>query len=95
MSKRNPKKSFDITTLSDAEWGEILATITVAENGGPIRTLITGREPHPTGTITSIKAGSRAMPWESIKAERPALIACETASPVRRLLAQQIGRAHV
>lgn len=64
------------------------ARIEYAHDGGPIIDLITGREPHPVGAKVCIKAGMRAMPWESVKAERPMLELCETASPVQRLLAQ-------
>jgi hypothetical protein len=42
----------------------------------------------PTGAFVSLKAGSRAMPWESIKCELPALELAEAAAPVVRLMAQ-------
>ncbi|MDB5531492.1 MAG: hypothetical protein JWR51_4595 [Devosia sp.] len=50
--------------------------------------LITGREPHPTGKIVCIKAGMRALAWESIKAEKPMIELCEVATPVHRVQAQ-------
>jgi hypothetical protein len=49
----------------------IIATIRESETGGPVRPLITGREPHPTGRPLCIKAGHRSLPWESIKVEYP------------------------
>lgn len=67
---------------------EVFARIFVAEDGGPIRTLITGREPHATGRFVAVKAGHRAQPWESFWGELPMLQLCEVAAPVISLLAQ-------
>jgi len=64
------------------------ARIEEREDGGPIIDLITGREPHVVGTKVCIKAGMRALPWESNEAERPMIELCETASPVRAMLSQ-------
>jgi hypothetical protein len=66
----------------------ILATIRESETGGPVRPLITGREPHPTGRQLCIKAGHRSLPWESIKVEYPFLEIAEVASPIRYLMSQ-------
>ncbi|WP_157785091.1 hypothetical protein [Bradyrhizobium yuanmingense] len=66
----------------------ILATIRDSETGGPVRPLITGREPHPTGRVLCIKAGHRSLPWESIKAEYPFMEVAEVASPVRYFMSQ-------
>lgn len=67
---------------------QIFARIFVAEDGGPIRTLITGREHHATGRFVSVKAGHRALPWESLRGELPALELMEAAPPVHRMMAQ-------
>lgn len=64
------------------------ARIEEMENGGPIIDLITGREPHVVGFTVCIKAGSRAVPWESFNAERTMIELCEAASPVRALMSQ-------
>jgi hypothetical protein len=66
----------------------ILATIRESETGGPVRPLITGREPHPTGRPLCIKAGHRSLPWESIKVEYPFMEVAEVASPVRYVMSQ-------
>lgn len=66
----------------------ILATIRESETGGPVRPLITGREPHPTGRPLCIKAGHRSLPWESIKVEYPFMEIAEVASPVRYFMSQ-------
>jgi hypothetical protein len=65
-----------------------IATIKVAASGGPVRQLITGREPHPTGRPVCIKAGFRALPWESMRGELPFMQLAEVASPISRLMAQ-------
>jgi hypothetical protein len=66
----------------------ILATIRESETGGPVRPLITGREPHPTGRPLCIKAGHRSLPWESMKVEYPFMEIAEVASPVRHFMSQ-------
>jgi hypothetical protein len=65
-----------------------IARIIASKSGGPIRTIFTGREPHPTGHVVCVKAGHRAMPWESKKAELPAIILGEAASAVHELMTQ-------
>jgi hypothetical protein len=65
-----------------------IAKLTELEDGSPIRPSRPGRGQHSTGTFVSLKAGGRAMPWESEKAELPAITLCEVSSPVMRLLAQ-------
>jgi hypothetical protein len=65
-----------------------IARIVVSKFGGPIRTIITARKHHATGRVVSLKAGSRAMPWESLKSELPTIILAEAASPVHTLLVQ-------
>lgn len=65
-----------------------VAIISVSEAGGPIRQLITGREPHPTGRPVLVKAGFRAQSWESFRSELPFMELAEVASPVRRFMAQ-------
>lgn len=67
---------------------DTFARIYVARDGGPVRTIITGREPHATGRYISVKANHRAQPWESFWGELPMLQLCEAASPVISLLAQ-------
>lgn len=64
------------------------ARLYVARDGGPIRTIITGREPHATGRYICVKANHRAQPWESFWGELPMLQLCEVAAPVISLLAQ-------
>lgn len=65
-----------------------VARIVAADNGGPKRLIISGRRTTPTGTFVSLKAGSRAMPWESVHCELPMLEICEVASPIFSLMAQ-------
>lgn len=64
------------------------ARIVRSSTGGPLRQIQKARWTKPTGTFVSLKAGSRAMPWESLGAELPALELCEFASPVVALLSQ-------
>lgn len=64
------------------------ARIDEEHDGGPIIDLVTGREPHPVGTIVCVKAGMRAVTWESMRAERPMIALCEVASPVTSLISQ-------
>lgn len=64
------------------------ARIVRSSTGGPLRQIHKGRWTKPTGTFVSLKAGSRALPWESLGAELPALELCEFASPVVSLLSQ-------
>ncbi|TCU63750.1 hypothetical protein EDE08_11897 [Bradyrhizobium sp. R2.2-H] len=64
------------------------ATIQESDTGGPVRPLITGREPHPTGRPLCIKAGHRSLPWESMKVEYPFMEIVEVASPVRYFMSQ-------
>jgi hypothetical protein len=75
---RIPAKGFD----------GIVARIVTSEDGGPIRRILNGRSRRPTGTFTSIKAGGRAMPHESVKGELTAMWIAEAATSVRRILAQ-------
>lgn len=51
------------------------ATLVVTANGGPIRTIITGRRRITTGSYASVKAG-RPLPFESMN-ERAFLMHCE------------------
>lgn len=76
------KRNIEIDSL------RTFARIEEREDGAPIIDLITGREPHVVGTKVCIKAGMRALPWESYDAERPMIELCETASPVRAMLSQ-------
>jgi hypothetical protein len=57
-------------------------TIHESETGGPSRRLITGHEPHPTGTIVCVKFGFRNVTWESWDSERPLIWLAEVASPI-------------
>jgi hypothetical protein len=72
----------------DFRGSRVLATIREPETGGAARRLITGREPHPTGRPTCIKAGFRAVPWESIESEWPLIRLAEVASPFRHMRSQ-------
>ncbi|WP_342738799.1 hypothetical protein [Bradyrhizobium sp. B117] len=65
-----------------------LATIRESEAGGAARRLITGREPHPTGSPTCIKSGFRAVTWESMQSEWPLIRLAEVASPFRYIKSQ-------
>lgn len=67
---------------------DIVARIVRSTDGGPLRQMVKGRSTKPTGTFVSIKAGSRAMPWESMKCELPVLELAEVSSAVVDLLAQ-------
>ena len=84
---RNPTKVL-LEQAIEFDRERTIAKVVVAQSGGPIRTIITGREPHATGIFVSVKAKYRAMPWESMKAELPAIALAEVASPVHELLAQ-------
>ncbi|WMT87487.1 hypothetical protein NO932_02480 [Pelagibacterium sp. 26DY04] len=64
------------------------AYIHYRRDGGPIYDLVTGREPHPVGQTTCLKAGMRGLVWESFRAERPMFHLCEVASPVHAIAAQ-------
>lgn len=64
-----------------------VAWIFVAHDGGPIRTIITGRRKTETGRNTFVKSGSMGMPWES-RSEEPVMRLCEVATPVHSYLAQ-------
>ncbi|MGE0503513.1 MAG: hypothetical protein AB7I79_23285 [Rhizobiaceae bacterium] len=75
---RIPLKGFD----------GVVARIVTSNDGGPIRRIINGRSRRPTGTFTSLKAGGRAMPHESVEGERYAMWIAETATSVRKMLAQ-------
>jgi hypothetical protein len=59
-----------------------------SETGGPSRRLITGREPHPTGSIVCVKAAFRAVTWESMDSEMPLIPLAEVSSPILRLKSQ-------
>jgi len=72
----------------DFQGKRTIVRVSVSKTGGPVTSLITGREPHPTGRPVSLKAGFRGMPWESIKAELPFYKLAEGASPVKAWLAQ-------
>jgi hypothetical protein len=72
----------------DFRGSRVFATIRESETGGPARRLITGREPHPTGRPTCIKAGFRAVPWESVMSEWPLIRLAEVASPIRFMRSQ-------
>lgn len=65
-----------------------LGIIRESENDGPSRRLITGREPHPTGSIVCVKALFRAVTWESMDSEMPLISLAEVSSPVLRLKSQ-------
>jgi hypothetical protein len=65
-----------------------LATIRESETGGAARRLITGREPHPTGSPTCVKSGFRAVPWESMQSEWPLIRLAEVASPFGHMRSQ-------
>jgi hypothetical protein len=66
----------------------VVARIVRSVEGGPIRQMGTTGSTKPTGTFISVKGGSRAMPWESMKCELPTLELAEVASPVVSLMAQ-------
>lgn len=66
----------------------VVARIVRSLDGGPIRQMGMTGSTKPTGTFTSVKGRSRAMPWESMKCELPALQLAEVASPVVSLMAQ-------
>jgi hypothetical protein len=54
----------------------------------PYRKLVTGRQRKPVGRPVMIKAGMRAVEWESIRAEKPMYELCEVATPVHSMFAQ-------
>lgn len=66
----------------------VVARIARSTDGGPLRRIINGRAFKPTGAFVSIKAGGRAMPWESIRCELPVISIAELGSPVLHLLSQ-------
>jgi hypothetical protein len=63
-------------------------TVHESETDGPSRRLITGREPHPTGSIVCVKAAFRAVTWESMDSEMPLIPLAEVSSPVLKLKSQ-------
>ncbi|ABE40881.1 hypothetical protein RPD_3658 [Rhodopseudomonas palustris BisB5] len=65
-----------------------IATIHVSESGGPVRPLITGREPHPTGRPVVVKAAFRALPWESMTGELSLIELAEVSTAVWRFMVQ-------
>lgn len=69
-------------------YSDVVAKIVRSTDGGPLRQMTKGGSTKPTGTFVSLKAGNRAMPWESIKCELPALELAEVSTPVVSLLAQ-------
>ncbi|MGK2742417.1 hypothetical protein ACSHT0_16160 [Tepidicaulis sp. LMO-SS28] len=64
------------------------AYIHCRRDGGPVRELITGRSSIPVGKTVCIKADMRAVPWQSMRAEKPMVEMCEVASPVHSLMTQ-------
>lgn len=66
----------------------VVARIVRSMDGGPIRDMAAIPTTKKTGTFIALKGGSRAMPWESMDCELPALELAEVASPVIGLLAQ-------
>lgn len=54
----------------------------------PYRKLVTGRQRKAVGRPVMIKAGMRAVEWESIRAEKPFYELCEVATPVHTMFAQ-------
>jgi hypothetical protein len=54
----------------------------------PYRKLVNGRQRKPVGRPVMIKAGMRAVEWESIKAEKPMYELCEVATPVHAMSSQ-------
>lgn len=54
----------------------------------PYTKLVTGRQRKPVGRPVMIKAGMRAVEWESIKAEKPMYELCEVATPVHSMFSQ-------
>jgi hypothetical protein len=65
-----------------------IASIVRSSDDGPIRRIPKSSATKPTGTFISVKAGYRAMPWESMRCELPTIELCEIATPVVALLAQ-------
>ncbi|MCW2282585.1 hypothetical protein M2323_000346 [Rhodoblastus acidophilus] len=63
------------------------ATIVVAENGGPLRTIVTGGKIHYTGDFQSRKNG-RTCSWESEQVELPGMMEAEVLTTVKWWLAQ-------
>jgi hypothetical protein len=54
----------------------------------PYRKIVTGRQRKPVGRPVMVKAGMRAIEWESIRAEKPFYELCEVATPVHSMFAQ-------
>lgn len=89
IAARSRSREILLTTVKH-ELDELrtFAWIFVAEDGGPIRTIIDGRHKTETGRNTFVKSGSRGMPWESRAGEEPLMRLCEVATPVHSYLAQ-------
>ncbi len=66
----------------------VVSRIVSSADSGPLRRIINGRALKPTGTFISLKAGSRAMPWESEKCELPVLELAEYSTRIISLLSQ-------
>jgi hypothetical protein len=67
---------------------DTIARVVSSDDGGPIRRIINGRSRRPTGTFVSIKAGMKAMPWESHACELRAMQIAEVSTSVHSFLAQ-------
>lgn len=64
------------------------ARIVWAEDGGPIRTVITGRKRHPTARPSSAKNGFRSWPLESVHGEGNVFQLAEASTAVLEFVTQ-------
>lgn len=87
---RQPRKKerLDLSRQLRMDRELVVAHIFVADDGGPVRTIINGRHHKPTGRHYMIKAGFRSSPWESMEGEYPFMQLSEVATAVHRFLAQ-------
>lgn len=89
LSRRPRKKErLDLSRQLRMDRELVVAHIFVADDGGPVRTIINGRHRKPTGRHYMVKAGFRSSPWESMEGEYPFMQLCEVATAVHRFLAQ-------
>jgi hypothetical protein len=77
-------RTIDLRTVLDDL--RVAAELTVASDGGPVRTIINGRHRKPTGRYASRKAG-RSLPWEGTD-ERSYFWLCEADTDVTSYLSQ-------
>jgi len=82
-------RDHELTAKKHVQLDDGGAIAEIFERGNkPYRKLVNGRQRKPVGRPVMIKAGMRAVEWESIKAEKPFYRMCEVATPVHTMFGQ-------